>query len=151
MAIIDLYFGITLAGLIFGLGAALVILFLGVLSLSSNFWFKALNATDRVTIPMLWLGGIALLVAAILSFSIEELEVSPVVKLLLTAILLGNGTYLTFVFAPVIRKLENDGKSTFLRLPMPHQVLIFVAGTISALSWTTHAIILWWEIIHLIH
>lgn len=147
MSNIDLYFGISLVGIIFGLGAAIVILFLGVLSLRSNFWFRNLNATDRVTIPMLWFGGILLAIASILSFNMNDLAVDSNIKFILSLILLVNGAYLTFIFAPVIRKLENDGKTTFLTLPMPHQILIFIAGTISALSWTTHAIILWLEII----
>lgn len=151
MQLIDFYIGFNLAGLIFGLGAALVILFLGLFSLNSNYWFRTLNGTDKITIPMLWFGSLMLLVAFILNTQIpEQTSVSLPLKLLLLIILSLNGSYLTFKFAPLIRKEEKSETFTFLKLQPPHKYLIFIAGSISAFTWTAHAVILWVEIMNLI-
>jgi uncharacterized membrane protein len=145
----DFYFGFSLVGVIFGQGAALVILFLGVMSLRKHYWFHILNGADKITIPMLWFGGLNLLIATWFASQSAALAIDNNFRILALVILLINGSYLTFIFAPVIRKLENDGKTTFLKLPMPHQILIFIAGTIAALSWTSHAVMLWLEIVSL--
>jgi uncharacterized membrane protein len=55
---IDLYFGFSLLGVVLGLGAAIIILILGVASLKSHYWFHILNGVDRFTIRfMLWPGA----------------------------------------------------------------------------------------------
>lgn len=147
MTQLELYFGINLIAVVLGLGAATIILLLGIFSLRSHFWFNILNGVDRLTIKfMLWPGAMLLLLSNLIAMNLD-LAVSINLKWLLLAILLTNGSYLTFKFAGVIRKLENDGKTTFLSLPMPHQVFIFVAGSIAGLSWGLHAFILWYEII----
>lgn len=146
---LEFYFGFSLAGVILGLGAATTILLLGVLSLRKHYWFHILNGTDKVTIPMLWVGALFLTIALILGhISGFEFHIPLSLKAFFLTLLTINGSYLTFKFAPVIRRLENDGKSTFLTLPMPHQVLIFIAGGIAGFSWTAEAFMLWLEVIN---
>ncbi|MSU76031.1 hypothetical protein EXS54_00970 [Patescibacteria group bacterium] len=122
-----------LAGFVIGLGAVTVIDLHGFLGQHSNYWTEATTRTHKVTKPMIWI-GISLVALGGLIFYRGDYSGIPTVQAVLVALLVLNGTFLTFRVSPFLLKRERQGKAAEL-LPASWQRRIMASFVISVIGW----------------
>jgi hypothetical protein len=126
---------ITHAGLIIGLGAVTVIDCLGFLGRKSSYWTQTTIRSHKVTKPLIWLGTFLYGAGLILSEKYTDLQI------LLLAILIINGLFLSFYVSKKLLKLEAQKKDKKL-LPKSLQIKIIISFLISFSSWWTSVYLL---------
>lgn len=126
---------LTIAGFVIGLGAVTVIDLHGFFGRTSPYWTEATIRTHKITKPLIWLGTLLVLVGHILlskqGFFFEGEFTS---RLVIIAILVLNGCFLSFYVSPALIRREKDGKSREL-LPASLQHKIMASFVISFLGW----------------
>lgn len=126
---------LTIAGFVVGLGAVTVIDLHGFFGRKSTYWTEATIRTHKITKPLIWLGTLLVLVGHILlakeGFFTED-QISG--RILILAILILNGIFLSFVVSPGLLKREKAGKAAEL-LPKKLQHKIMGSFFVSFIGW----------------
>lgn len=132
MEFIGLY--LLLAGFILGLGAVSVIELHGFLGRHSPYWNEATIRTHKITKPLIWTGLLTAVLGGIIYF--YPLGFTPSAKLLVlvSILLVLNGSFLSFVISPYLLKAEKEGKAREL-LPRSMQRNITLSFIFSFLGW----------------
>lgn len=125
---------IFLSGFIIGLGAVTVIDIHGFLGRKSPYWSEATTRTHKVTKPLIWIGMLLAIIGGILFYRNEPFTGVPLMHALIAAVLIVNGTFLSFRVSPFLLRQEKAGKSRTL-LPNTLQRKIMVSMIISDLGW----------------
>ena len=126
---------ITIAGFIVGLGAVTVIDIHGFLARKSHYWTEATIRSHKVTKPLIWVGIFLVLLGTIFLFQSGYISESQLVtRLLLIAVLIVNGCFLSFNISPKLLKQERDGNSDKL-LTKKMQKNITISFLISFFGW----------------
>jgi hypothetical protein len=119
--------GLMLAAFTIGLGAVTVVDIHGFLGRNSTYWTEATTRTHKVTKPLIWLGSIFLALGSLLQYGASW-------QLLVVAILILNGLFLTFGVSKFLLKREREGRAAEL-LPKAWQQAITCSFLISAAGW----------------
>jgi hypothetical protein len=122
---------VTVVGFIVGLGAVTVIDIHGILGKFSAYWRAAAVRTHKVTMPLIWLGSLLVGVGYVLS-ALQGVDVSWLWYIY--AILILNGSFLTFVISPKLISNEKAGKPE-AELPNSWQRLVILSTIISFTGW----------------
>ncbi len=126
---------LTIAGFIIGLGAVTVIDLHGFFGRNSSYWTEATIRTHKITKPLIWLGTLLVLVGHfLLSKQGFFFEGELASRLVIIAILILNGCFLSFYVSPALIRREKDGKSREL-LPASLQRKIMASFVVSFLGW----------------
>lgn len=126
---------ITIAGFIVGLGAVTVIDIHGFLARKSHYWTEATIRSHKVTKPLIWVGIFLVLLGTIFLFQSGYISESQLVtRLLLIAVLIVNGCFLSFSISPKLLQQEKDGNSDKL-LTKKMQKNITISFLISFFGW----------------
>lgn len=125
---------IFLSGFIIGLGAVTVIDIHGFLGRKSPYWTEATTRTHKVTKPLIWVGMLLAIIGGILFYRNEPFAGVPLLHAIIAAVLIVNGTFLSFRVSPFLLQQEKAGKSSTL-LPDTLQRKIVVSMLISDLGW----------------
>lgn len=126
---------ITLAGFVIGLGAVTVIDWHGFLARRSSYWTEATIRSHKITKPLIWLGTLLVLIGHWLLYQAEVLSWPQVGwRLLVLAVMVINGAFLSFVVSPELLRREAAGQAGEL-LPLRLQIKITVSFVISFCSW----------------
>lgn len=136
----------ALAGLIIGLGAVTVIDIHGWLARKSGYWTEATIRSHKVTKPLIWLGTGLLIIGLLLIYRSTLFSGTAFFHLILVAILILNGLYLTFSVSPRLLRLEKEGKSNEV-LPKSLQRKISISFIISFFGWWSVVALFVWHII----
>ena len=130
-----------IAGFIVGLGAVTVIDIHGFLGRKSKYWTEATTRTHKVTKPLIWIGITLVLIGGIIFYRNEGFTLIPQTQLVLVAILILNGLFLSFYVSPFLLQREKEGKSSEL-LPFSLQKKITLSFIISFLGWWSSLLLL---------
>lgn len=125
---------IFLSGFIIGLGAVTVIDIHGFLGRKSPYWTEATTRTHKVTKPLIWIGMLLAIIGGIIFYRNESFTGVPLMHAIIAAVLIVNGTFLSFRVSPFLLEQEKAGKSSTL-LPDTLQRKIVVSMLISDLGW----------------
>jgi hypothetical protein len=137
--------GILLAGYIVGLGAVTVIDLHGFLGRTSPYWTEATTRTHKVTKPLIWIGLMLVVIGSTLWFADRTWWGLPALVQGLYALLLINGSFLSFVISPYLLKREARGEAAQL-LPMTIQYRVMVSFVFSVLGWWGTFVLIMWDI-----
>ncbi|MFZ2682028.1 MAG: hypothetical protein WAZ14_02975 [Patescibacteria group bacterium] len=123
-----------LAGFVIGLGAVSVIETLGWLGQRSTYWTETTIRTHKVTKPLIWFGLTLATVGAVWHF--VQFGLSPVAYVLLGlgAVMIVNGSWLTFWLSPRLLELERQGQAKRL-LPKTWKRWITLSFCVSIVTW----------------
>lgn len=126
---------LTIAGFVIGLGAVTVIDLHGFFGRHSSYWTEATIRTHKITKPLIWLGMFLVLVGHMLlgrqGFFLEGEFMN---RIIILAILVLNGCFLSFVVSPELLKRERAGQAKEL-LPKTLQHKITASFVISFVGW----------------
>lgn len=123
------YFCIII-GFIIGLGAVTVIDIHGFLARKSEYWTLATIRAHKITKPLIWIGTILFILGISLLYTGELLRI----QLLLTAVMVLNGVFLSFKVSPYLLAQEkSDHPSQILSLKWQRRITL--SFIISFLSW----------------
>ena len=122
---------VTIVGFVVGLGAVTVIDIHGILGKGSAYWRAAAVRTHKVTMPLIWLGS--LLVGAGYWLSAAQ-GVELAWLWYIYAVLIANGSFLSFVISPKLKANERAGKPE-AELPKSWQKLVIISTTVSFVGW----------------
>jgi hypothetical protein len=122
---------ITVVGFIIGLGAVTVIDIHGILGKFSAYWRAAAVRTHKVTMPLIWVGSLLVGIGYALSAA-QGIDVS--LLWYIYAILILNGSFLTFAISPKLIANEKAGKPE-TELPIFWQRLVILSTIISFTGW----------------
>lgn len=122
---------VTIVGFIVGLGAVTVIDIHGVLGKSSAYWRAAAVRTHKVTMPLIWLGGLLVGIGYMLSAG-QGIDLSWLWYIY--ALLILNGCFLSFVISPKLIANERNGNPE-AELPAFWQKLIIMSTIVSFCGW----------------
>lgn len=128
---------ITVAGFIIGLGAVTVIDAHGFLGKFSAYWRAASVRTHKVTMPLIWIGSLLVGVGYALSSS-HGVDISWL--WCIYALLILNGSFLTFIISPKLIANEKAGKPG-AELPHRWQMLVIMSSLISFGGWWSSLLI----------
>jgi len=123
-----------LAGYIIGLGAVTVIDLHGFLGHTSSYWTEATIRTHKVTKPLIWVGLILVLIGTYVYFSLTTFTTLSSLLFLMYALLVVNGSFLSFYVSPYLLLQEKAGRAGEL-LPLVLQVKITISFLISFIGW----------------
>ncbi len=129
-----LYLLLAIAGYIIGLGAVTVIDLHGFLGRKSSYWTEATTRTHKVTKPLIWIGTALALSGGVLLYNSLGLVGLLLGHVVIFAVLLANGIFLSFSVSPFLLKREESGKSGDL-LPPAWQHKITISFIISFIGW----------------
>ncbi len=126
---------LTIAGFVIGLGAVTVIDLHGFFGRTSSYWTEATIRTHKITKPLIWVGTLLVFVGHILlSKQGVFVEGELASRLVVIAILIVNGCFLSFVVSPALIQREKDGKSReLLTTSLQHKII--ASFVISFLGW----------------
>lgn len=126
---------LTIAGFVIGLGAVTVIDLHGFFGRNSSYWTEATIRTHKITKPLIWIGTFLVLIGHILlgrqGFFLDGEFMN---RIIILAILVLNGCFLSLYVSPALIRREKDGKSREL-LPASLQHKIMASFIISFLGW----------------
>lgn len=122
---------ITIVGFVIGLGAVTVIDIHGILGKGSAYWRAAAVRTHKVTMPLIWLGSLLVGVGYWLS-SAQGFDLPWLWYIY--AVLLINGSFLSFVISPKLKSNERAGKPE-AELSKSWQKLVMVSTIVSFAGW----------------
>lgn len=122
---------VTIIGFVIGLGAVTVIDIHGVLGKGSAYWRAAAVRTHKVTMPLIWVGSALVGLGYLLSAQ-QGITLSPLWYIY--AVLIANGSFLSFVISPKLIANEKAGKPE-AELPSSWQKLIIISTIISFAGW----------------
>ncbi len=122
---------VTIAGFVIGLGAVTVIDLHGILGKNSAYWRAAAVRTHKVTMPLIWIGSVLVGLGYILSMG-QGIDLNWLWYVY--AVLIINGSFLSFVISPKLIANEKAGKPE-AELPSFWQKLIIVSTIISFSGW----------------
>jgi hypothetical protein len=126
---------ILIAGFIIGLGAVTVIDIHGFLARKSPYWTEATIRTHKVTKPLIWVGMFLVIIGSYLMFTSGTLTTEVYERILIVqAIMILNGYFLSYVVSPRLIQNETEGRSREL-LDSKLQAKISISFIISFLSW----------------
>jgi hypothetical protein len=126
---------LTIAGFIIGLGAVTVIDLHGFFGRTSPYWTEATIRTHKITKPLIWIGTFLVLVGhVLLAKQGFFLEGELMNRIIILAILVLNGCFLSFVVSPELLKREQAGLAKEL-LPKTLQHKITASFVISFVGW----------------
>lgn len=128
---------ITVAGFIIGLGAVTVIDTHGFLGKFSAYWRAASVRTHKVTMPLIWIGSLLVGVGYALSSS-HGMNISWLWWVY--ALLILNGSFLTFIISPKLKANEKAGKPE-AELPHRWQTLVIMSSIVSFSGWWSSVLI----------
>ncbi len=129
------------AGFVVGLGAVTVVDIHGFLGRKSKYWTEATTRTHKVTKPLIWIGITLVLIGGIIFYRNEGFTLIPQTQLVLVAILILNGLFLSFYVSPFLLQREKEGKASEL-LPFSLQKKITLSFIISFLGWWSSLLLL---------
>lgn len=132
-----------LAGFIIGLGSVTVIDIHGFLGRKSAYWTEATTRTHKVTKPMIWAGMILAIAGGSIFYRTAGLDGIPLVHLLIAAVLVVNGCFLSFSVSPFLLEREKNGTQAEL-LPASWQKKIMISLIVSDAGW-------WGGLVLLVH
>ena len=135
------------AGFIVGLGAVTVIDLHGFLGRRSKYWTEATTRTHKITKPMIWVGVLLLSVGSTLFYIDQPFTKLRLIQIVLLALLILNGLFLTFKISPYLLKREEQGKSDEL-LPQSLQNKIIASFIFSVIGWWGEVLIFVWFLIN---
>jgi hypothetical protein len=126
---------ITFAGFVVGLGAVTVIDTLGFLGRKSPYWTETTIRAHKITKPLIWI-GISLLAIGVFISGVIDMTTTVVfaTRLVIIAIMIANGSFLSFVISPELLKREKENRITEL-LPTDMQRKIILSFIVSFVSW----------------
>ncbi len=130
-----------IAGFVVGLGAVTVVDIHGFLGRKSKYWTEATTRTHKVTKPLIWIGITLVLIGGIIFYRNEGFTLIPQTQLVLVAILILNGLFLSFYVSPFLLQREKEGKASEL-LPFSLQKKITLSFIISFLGWWSSLLLL---------
>ena len=125
---------VWLAGYVVGLGAVTVIDLHGFLGRTSPYWTEATVRTHKVTKPLIWLGIILAGAGSLWYFTQTGFSDLSYVYLTILAVLLINGSFLSFYVSPYLLRQERAGRAREL-LPFSLQVKITISFLFSFTGW----------------
>ena len=125
---------VWLAGYIIGLGAVTVIDLHGFLGRTSPYWTEATVRTHKVTKPLIWLGLLLAGAGSLWYFVQTGFGELSYIYLVILAVLLVNGSFLSFYVSPYLLRQEREGKAQEL-LPLSLQVKIAISFLFSFTGW----------------
>lgn len=126
---------ITIIGFVIGLGAVLVIDLDGFLGRHSPYWTETTIRVHKVTKPLIWIGMTLVLLGTMLMFASGMLASGIFwARIAITAVMVANGCFLSFVVSPELLRREHAGLARHL-LPKPLQRKITLSFLVSAASW----------------
>ncbi len=128
-------------GFVVGLGAVTVVDIHGFLGRKSKYWTEATTRTHKVTKPLIWIGITLVLIGGIIFYRNEGFTLIPQTQLVLVAILIFNGLFLSFYVSPFLLQREKEGKASEL-LPFSLQKKITLSFIISFLGWWSSLLLL---------
>ncbi len=129
-----LFIFLTVVGYIIGLGAVTVIDLHSFLGRTSKYWTEATTRTHKVTKSMIWFGMALAVVGGLLFYQTEHIYGAPKLHIIIFAVLILNGLFLSFVVSPYLLKREKEGKSSEL-LPKSWQRKITASFVVSFVGW----------------
>ncbi len=138
---------ILIAGYVVGLGAVTVIDIHGFLGRKSEYWTEATTRTHKVTKPMIWAGIGLVVIGGIIFFRNEAFVGIPMYLLILVALLILNGLFLSFSVSPYILRKEKEGRSGEL-LPPSWQRKIAISLVFSDIGWWGSLVLVVWHLIY---
>ncbi len=137
---------VLIAGYVIGLGAVTVIDIHGFLGRKSSYWTEATTRTHKVTKPLIWVGIILVIIGGALVFRNEWFAGVPLYHLLVSAVLMLNGLFLSYRVSPFLLQREKEGKSAEL-LPASWQRKIVVSFVVSDIGWWGSLLmVVWWVV-----
>lgn len=135
------------AGFIVGLGAVTVIDLHGFLGRRSKYWTEATTRTHKITKPMIWVGVLLLSVGSTLFYIDQPFTKLRLIQIVLLALLILNGLFLTFKISPYLLKREDQGKADEL-LSQSLQNRIIVSFIFSVIGWWGEVLIFIWYLVN---
>lgn len=135
------------AGFIAGLGAVTVIDLHGFLGRRSKYWTEATTRTHKITKPMIWVGVLLLSVGSTLFYIDQPFTKLRLIQIVLLALLILNGLFLTFKISPYLLKREDQGKADEL-LSQSLQNRIIVSFIFSVIGWWGEVLIFIWYLVN---
>lgn len=124
-----------LAGFIVGLGAVTVIDLHGFLGMHSTYWTEATIRTHKVTKLLIWLGMILAILGGIIFYTNNPFSPIIPIQVVLAAILILNGCFLSFYISPLLLKKERKEKDHIKLLSSSLQAKIAISFVISFAGW----------------
>lgn len=126
---------IIIIGFIIGLGAVVVIDLHGLMARKSSYWTESTIRAHKITKPLIWVGIMLVLAGTILAGITGIISQSIFIwRLVIIAIMITNGCFLSFVISPELLKREADGRIAEV-LPQVMQMKITASFIISVISW----------------
>ncbi len=135
-----------IAGFVIGLGAVTVIDMHGFLGRKSPYWTEATIRTHKVTKPLIWLGMFLAIIGSVIFYSAVGLSRVTFIHAIMAAILILNGSFLSFYISPRLLKREKEGIAREI-LPLNLQKKIAVSFVISVIGWWSSLFLLVWYIV----
>ncbi len=126
---------LTIAGFAIGLGAVTVIDVHGLLALRSPYWTETTIRAHRVTKPLIWLGIVLVLAGQLVGVYANLLSGFQItLRFALILLLIINGSFLSFVISPELRRRERAGLAQEL-LPKKLKLRIALSFVVSVVGW----------------
>lgn len=130
-----------IAGFVIGLGAATVIDIHGFLGRKSSYWTEATTRTHKVTKPLIWLGMFLAIIWGTIFYRNEGLSQIPQIQLILAAVLILNGIFLSFRVSQFLLAKEKEGRAGEL-ISSAWQKKITVSFIVSIVGWWVSLLLL---------
>ncbi len=137
---------LIIVGLIVALGSVLVIDIHGYLARKSEYWTEATTRSHKITKPLIWIGTSLYALGLYLYFSALQFSGSGLILLVLLAVMILNGAYLSFVVSPHLLSRELDSQSSSILEPK-WQKRVTMSFMISAFSWWSSVLLIVLEIV----
>lgn len=136
---------LTITGFIIGLGAVTVIDLHGFLGRKSKYWTEATTRTHKVTKPMIWIGIALFIIGLAIHTNARSITTISKIHATIAALLILNGSFLSFKVSPFLLEREKKGKADQL-IPQSWQKKITLSFIISFLGWWSALALLVWQI-----
>jgi hypothetical protein len=137
---------LIISGLGLGLGASTVMDVFGVLGRESEYWTVRAISTDKVAVPLMWIGVVLATVGGIMFNRNQGLSGVVLYQAIVWVVLIANGSFFTFYIIPRVYPIEHKPEGERL-IPRGLVLKILPAFAISICSWWASVILLVWHLV----
>ncbi len=132
---------IYIAGLIFAMGALVIIETHGFFGRKSPYWNEATIRTHKITKPWIWIGLFTALLGALIFYRHNYRSTIVIIQGALLIPLILNGFFLSFWVSPRLIEREKEGRAREL-LPKEWRKKITISFFVSIIGWWSELFLL---------